>query len=111
NAFALNNYAYFLTLRREHLDKALRMAKKANSLAPDNSTFQDTYAWTLFQNEQYNDALLWIEKAVANKTTASATMLDHYGDILLKVNRPHDAVKKWSLALKLLAKNDNERRE
>src|SRR5690606_23503402 len=58
NAFALNNYAYFLTLRREHLDKALRMAKKANSLAPDNSTFQDTYAWTLFQNEQYNDALL-----------------------------------------------------
>lgn len=108
NAVVLNNYAYFLTLRQVNLKKALSMGRRANTLSPNNATFQDTYAWTLFHKKQYDEALVWIEKAIGAPDSVNATMLDHYGDILLKVNRSAEAVKNWKLALKLLSENQQE---
>ena len=38
NAVIYNNYAYFLSLRNERLDKALAMTEKAIRLSPNNPT-------------------------------------------------------------------------
>ena len=61
NVFVLNNYAYFLSLRNTNLEKAETMSKKANSLEPNSSTFQDTYGWILYQMKKYDDAKVAIE--------------------------------------------------
>lgn len=105
NAFVLNNYAYYLSLRGEKLDKAERMSKLSNELQPGNSSFQDTYAWVLFKQKKYKDARGWIEKAIANNSE-SAVQIEHYGDILFFLGEQSLAVEKWKLAKEKGLKSD-----
>lgn len=99
NATAMNNYAYYLSVRNEKLDIAAQMSKQSNELNPNSDTFQDTYAWVLFKQEKYAEALLWIEKAVKGATNPSAVVLEHYGDILFKTGNSKEAIRQWSRAL------------
>lgn len=98
NAYALNNYAYYLALRKEKLPLAAEMSKRSNELAPDYPSYQDTYAWVLFQQGDYKTALSWIEKAIASSDTASETLLEHYGDILAKLGHVSKALTQWKKA-------------
>ncbi|MBK7384433.1 MAG: hypothetical protein IPI81_14055, partial [Flavobacteriales bacterium] len=50
DATTLNNYAYYLSVRGEQLEKAERMSKRSNELAPGQPSYQDTYAWVLFRS-------------------------------------------------------------
>ena len=95
NAYVLNNYSYYLSLRKENLAKAASMAKKANEISPGNASFEDTYAWVLYQQGYYQEALPWIEKALANDKDPSAEVLEHYGDILFKLGRNNEALDYW----------------
>jgi len=95
NAYVLNNYAYYLSLRGTDLDKAEKMAKKAVSLEPQNASFQDTYGWVLFKQEKYREASEWILKAVQSKEDASAEVLEHYGDVLYKLGDASQALEYW----------------
>src|SRR5690606_6450768 len=98
NATAMNNYAYYLAERNEKLELAEKLSRQSNELEPGSSTFQDTYAWVLFKQENYKDALTWIEKAVRG-STPSAVLYEHYGDILFKSGNNKEAVKQWEKAL------------
>ncbi len=98
NAYVLNNYAYYLSLRGSNLDKAEKMAKKAVALEPQNASFQDTYGWVLFAQEKYKEAGEWIYKALQNKEEASAEVLEHYGDVLYKLGNESQAVEYWMKA-------------
>lgn len=100
NVFVLNNYAYYLTLRKVKLDKAAQMAKKANELAPNQASFEDTYAWVLFQQEKYSEARVWIERSISH-TTPNAELLEHYGDILFKAGNTSEALMQWKKAKEL----------
>lgn len=104
NVSAMNNLAYYLSLRKKDLDKAASYAKKAVSLDPQSGTFQDTYAWVLFQQGEYSQALHWIEEAIKN-SSESAVLYDHYGDILIKSGKTKDAIKQWTKALTLADKD------
>jgi tetratricopeptide (TPR) repeat protein len=99
NVLVLNNYAYYLSLRGQSLEKAEQMAKKAVELEPDNSSYLDTYGWVLFKMGKYDEAKTWIEKAIA-KGEESAVVIEHYGDVLWKLNDKKEAVKYWEKALK-----------
>ena len=99
--FVLNNYAYYLALRKEQLPKAAQMAKKANELQPNNASFEDTYAWVLFKMGNYEQALIWIELALTHSETQTATLMEHYGDILYFLTRKEaavQAIEKWKAA-------------
>lgn len=101
NATVLNNYAYYLSLRGENLQKAKEMSAKALELQPDNSSFLDTHAWVLFKSEDYEQALEYILKALKASDKPNATLIEHYGDILWKLGRREAAVKQWKEALKV----------
>jgi tetratricopeptide (TPR) repeat protein len=99
--FVLNNYAYYLALRKEQLPKAAQMAKHANELQPNNASFEDTYAWVLFKMGNYEQALIWIELALSHSETQTATLMEHYGDILYfltKKDAAVQAIEKWKAA-------------
>lgn len=98
DAFTLNNYAYFLALRQDKLDRALEMSQLANELQPDFATFEDTYAWVLFQRQEYAEALDWIERAIKHSEEPSSTLFEHYGDILFKNGQVRNAVSQWRKA-------------
>lgn len=96
SVYVLNNYAWHLALRKESLAKALEMSQKANNLEPGDPNLLDTQAWIYFQLGQYQEALIWIDKAImASKDNASPGTLEHKGDILYKLNRAVEAREFW----------------
>jgi tetratricopeptide (TPR) repeat protein len=121
NVYVMNNYAYYLSLRNESLDKAEAMSKKSNELDPNNPSYQDTYGWILYQEHKYEDAKTWIGRALDNggrpdpKQTSdkldkdgkpikpflgNGTLLEHYGDVLYQLGEKEDAVQYWMDAKK-----------
>lgn len=99
NIHVLNNYSYFLSLRKEKLDKALKMGEKLITLEPENSTYLDTYGWILYVAGRYPDALKQLEKAARLLgEQANGTILEHYGDALYKNGQKEKAVEQWQKA-------------
>ena len=101
NVLVLNNYAYYLSVRKVKLEKAKEMSLKCNELEKDNGTYQDTYAWVLYQLSEYEMAKEWIEKSLANGSATSAVVVEHYGDILYQLGDKEGAINQWKIANKL----------
>jgi len=110
-AFMLNNYSYYLSVRKVNLEKAAELSKKANNLYPSNASFNDTYGWILFQQEKYEEAEKWIRKSLDNGGDKSGTVLEHYGDVLQKIDgNAKRAVKYW-IEAKLAGEDSQELRK
>lgn len=95
NAYTLNNYAYYLSVRGVNLDKAEQMSKRSNELQPATASFEDTYAWILFKQKKYAEAKVWMEKALVNDKDHSAVQTEHYGDIMFYLGNVEAAVQNW----------------
>ena len=93
NTLVLNNYAYYLSLRKESLEKAKNMALHAVELDPNNAVYLDTYAWVLYQKGEYEAAETQMEKAIRLLKAPEKTYYQHYADILTKVNKLQEAEK------------------
>ncbi|HPQ09346.1 MAG TPA: tetratricopeptide repeat protein [Bacteroidia bacterium] len=96
NALVLNNYAYYLALRKDKLDKAEKMIKKALDISPNNPNYIDTYAWVLYQQKKYKEAENILQTIIDKK--ASGVVLEHYGDVLFKLNKIDQALEYWKKA-------------
>lgn len=105
NYYCLNNYAYFLALSGEHLDKAEQMSYRTVQNDPHNANNLDTYAWVLFKRKKYAEAKEYIDQAVQNDTLQTATVLEHAGDIYYMNGDKAGALDYWQKALK---KSDKE---
>jgi predicted Zn-dependent protease len=93
----LNNYSYYLSVRKANLERAKQMSAYANKLDPDNDSFMDTYAWILFQLGEFPEAKTFQDRAVL-KNPKNPTLLEHYGDILIKLGEKEKAVEYWRRA-------------
>lgn len=101
DALLLNNYAYALATSNRNIERAEALASEAIRIDSSNASFLDTYAWILYLRENYGLAKYYIESAIRNsKEEVSSVLLDHYGDILWKLNDKGNAVKAWQDALK-----------
>ncbi|WP_340152311.1 tetratricopeptide repeat protein [uncultured Marivirga sp.] len=104
NYFAINNYTYYLSLKKKNLERAKELSSRMVKANPENTTFLDTYGWVLFQNEEYEEALRVLEKAAENQT--SATIVEHYADALFKVGQKEKALEQWKKAKSLGGASD-----
>lgn len=98
NPYILNNYSYYLALRKDKLSLALSMSKKLIELHPDNPNYLDTHAWVLYQLKQYDQAKKHLETALQHADDNDGTILEHYGDVLYRLGRPEEAVLQWQKA-------------
>lgn len=105
SATVLNNYSYYLALRKENLEKAEKMSATLIKNHPENPTFLDTYAWVLFIREKYKEAKKIMERAISTGK-ATATHFEHYGDILYKLGDIDGAVRQWEKARGLNANSE-----
>lgn len=101
NIVVLNNYSYFLSLDKSDLSKAERMSGKVVELDPNNPTYLDTYAWIYFQQGNYMLASFYIRSAINKGGDKEPEIIDHYGDILFKMDSVDEAVEQWKKALDL----------
>jgi tetratricopeptide (TPR) repeat protein len=105
NALALNNYAYYLSVRNENLDKAEEMAKKALVKEPNNASYLDTYGWILYKRGKYKEAAEYVKKSL-DQDAGDATVTEHYGDIMFKLGDAESAVTFWKKARQLGATSE-----
>jgi tetratricopeptide (TPR) repeat protein len=103
----LNNHAYYLSVRNVQLEKAERMSRRSNELAPGQASFQDTYAWILFRLGRYAEARTWIEKALASGGSSEGVIVEHFGDILFKLGDAAGALEQWRRAKTLGGASDS----
>ena len=78
----LNNYAYYLSLKKSKLRKALRMSARSIELEPDNATYLDTYAWILYLLGRPAEAKPYFKHAMIYGGKESAVVLEHYAAVL-----------------------------
>jgi tetratricopeptide (TPR) repeat protein len=99
NTVALNNYAYYLSLREEKLERALKMSARSNLLEPNQPTYLDTYAWIFYKLERYEEAREQMEKAIKYGGESSGVILEHMGDILYQLGDKDKAMEFWKKAI------------
>lgn len=109
NILCLNNYAYYLSLRNEKLDKAEEMSYRTIKAEPGNKTYLDTYAWILFMQSKFSEAQEYMDKVVPRDSTeqflmsdeyTGSAILEHAGDIAWMNGDESRAVCMWQLAVK-----------
>lgn len=98
NDHVLNNYSYYLSLRKEKLDIAKQMSEKLVERNPESATYLDTYAWVLYVAKEYEKARLFLEKAIQTNKDVSGTIMEHYGDVLYQLGDKIKAVEQWKKA-------------
>ncbi len=98
NWLAMNNYAYYLSVRNENLGKAEELSSKAVRANPANPTYLDTYAWVLFMRKDYSLAKFYMESAIKNGGDQNAVIVEHYGDILYMLGNKDNAIEQWKKA-------------
>ena len=86
-ATVLNNYAYYLSLKKKDLQRAEEMSRLSNELEPDNATFLDTYAWVLFQQKRYDEAKQYMDKVVELMERDGEEMSDDVLDHIKQINK------------------------
>ena len=99
NIGCLNNYAYYLSVKNIRLDDAEKMSLRTIKAEPDNPTYLDTYAWILFQQHRYEEAVTYIDRTLKNDADSSSVMLEHAGDIYYKAGHQDKALEFWQKAL------------
>ncbi len=109
NVMVLNNYAYYLALDKQDLDRAERMSAKTVQVEPNNATYIDTYAWVFFQQGNYSLAKFYIESALSKSGgRISGDILEHYGDILYMNDDKDKAVEEWKKAFEKKTEEDED---
>ena len=113
NESVKNNYAYYIIEKGKaqpgtpEFERAKQMSYETllDSKAP--YFCYDTYAWILFKERDYKEALKYQEIAIDQaEDEKSAELYDHYGDILFMNGDPEEALKQWEKALEI--EPDNE---
>ena len=87
DAMVLNNYAYYLSLKKKDLQRAEEMSRLSNELEPDNATYLDTYAWVLFQQKRYDEAKQYMDKVVELMERDGEEMSDDVQDHIKQINK------------------------
>lgn len=93
----MNNYSYFLSLRKQKLQLAKELSEKLIKAHPENATYLDTHAWVLYMLKAYKEAANYLEKAVKNSPNNGA-ILEHYGDVLYQLGEKDKALEYWKKA-------------
>ncbi len=107
NSSILNNLAYILAENNEKLTEALRYAKQALEISPDNPGILDTYAYVLYKNEKYPEAAEYLQAALQQhehyRIPPSAGIYEHLGMIKEKLGARAEALAAYEQALKTAA--------
>ena len=103
NAVALNYVGYTYTEQNDSLEYALSLIDKALSIEENNGYYIDSRGWVFYQMGRYEEAMAELKKA--SELVEDAVVLEHLGDVYLKLNDIERAKQAYEKALILDAKN------
>ena len=101
NLLVRNNYAYYLSIRGEELDRAAELSRYTIEAEPYNSTYLDTYGWILYKLGKLNEAKKYIEAAIRYGAYNNGEVLEHYGDIMFELGRCEEALEAYRTIIEI----------
>ena len=104
NAQAHNNLSFLYSTLGVNLKQALREARIANQLKPDNPYLQDTLGWAYYRNGMLQEALKVLKKAVAAKPDL-ADVHFHLASVYYDLDEFEPTVRHFREAIRLDPKN------
>ena len=98
HAPALNYLGYMLAERGIRLDESVELIQRALKSQPDNGSYLDSLGWAYFKVGKLDLAEENLRRAAAQLGTNSVVQ-DHYGDVLVRLQRYEEAIAAWNRAL------------
>ncbi|MCX6978164.1 MAG: tetratricopeptide repeat protein, partial [Verrucomicrobia bacterium] len=102
---AYNYLGYMWADRKERLEEAAEMIKKALSLEPGKGEYLDSLGWCSFRKGEFEQALKELLEARASilreDKKDDPTVLDHLGEVYLQMGKISEAVGLWEKSLVL----------
>lgn len=98
HADALNYIGYTYAEQGINLDEAERLIIKALNLKPNNGYIIDSLGWVYYQKGLFEEALVHLERA-AELVPEDPIILEHLGDVYMKLEQPEKAIKIYERAL------------
>lgn len=106
NLYVLNNYSYYLAVRNDKLDTALSYIQKCRDIEPNNLNYLETFGYVLFKKGNFIEAKTVYEKAIELGGIKNSNTIEHYLEILCKLELKELIKKYFKIFLDL--GNDNE---
>lgn len=91
-----------------NLGTALRHVERALELDPQNGAYIDTRGWIFYQMGRYEEAYRDLKRASELEPDESV-IAEHMGDVLMKLDRPVEALGYYRIALALGAGEREEK--
>jgi tetratricopeptide (TPR) repeat protein len=104
NATALNYVGYTYAEKNERLEYALELINKALLIDPGNGYYIDSRGWVYYQMGEYEKALEEMERATG--IVGDAVILEHLGDVYMKLNEQNKAKQAYEKALEYEPENE-----
>ncbi|NOT00895.1 MAG: tetratricopeptide repeat protein, partial [Phycisphaerales bacterium] len=102
-----NDLGYSLTDAGLRIEEAERMIRFALSRAPDNGAYIDSFGWLFYKKGRFDDARLWLKRAVNSNGGHDPVVYDHLGDALWRSGMADEADRQWRLAVELIQDKSN----
>lgn len=93
-----NNLGYLILENGGDLQEASRLIQSAMDKDPKNGSTVDSWGWVLFKQGKVKEAEEALRKAV-ELTPYSPEIRQHLGEVLLRLDRPQEALEQWERAL------------
>ncbi|HNX31911.1 MAG TPA: tetratricopeptide repeat protein [Holophaga sp.] len=93
-----NNLGYLLLENGGDLQEASQLIASAMAQDPKNGSTMDSWGWALYKQGKFKEAEEALRKAVT-LTPLSPEIRKHLGEVLLKLDRPEEALEQWERAL------------
>jgi len=93
----LNYLGYAQIERRQNVDAALDLLRKASALKPQDAAITDSLGWAHYVTGDLNAAVPVLERAAAG-APGDATINEHLGDALWTAGRRYEARYAWAAA-------------
>jgi tetratricopeptide (TPR) repeat protein len=103
---AMNDLGYLWADENRHLQRALKMIRKAVEAEPANAAYRDSLGWALFRLGRNEEALAELEKAAEKQS--DAVIIEHLGDVYQQLDKPQKAREAWQRAAELFRKDKEE---
>ncbi len=99
----LRQFSYCLAARPSttsaDLAKAMELAERLNSLAPNVAAHEGVLAFVHYKKKDYKTAKTWLDKAMQHGGDADPQVLEYYGDVIFQLGDTASAVQYWQKAL------------
>jgi Flp pilus assembly protein TadD len=97
----LRTYAYSLALRKEDLDRALRLARRAVKQSPYHPRAHHALGWVQYQKGRLEAAQRHLQTAI-EKRAPTPRLLEHAGDVARARGNEAAAQRYWKRAAELV---------